>query len=52
MNKKNMVFALFLNSLCVVSVSAQEALLSDTERYYDFLALQGITERPWLNYQL
>jgi hypothetical protein len=30
---------------------AQEALLSDTERYYDFLSLQGLTERPYLNYR-
>jgi hypothetical protein len=32
-------------------VSAQEALLSDTEQYYDFLALQGAAERPYLNYR-
>jgi hypothetical protein len=33
------------------TVPAQEILLSDTEGYYDFLALQGITERPYLNYR-
>jgi hypothetical protein len=32
-------------------IPAQEALLSDTEQYYDFLALQGLTERPYLNYR-
>jgi hypothetical protein len=30
---------------------AQEALKSVEENYYDFLALQGITERPTLNYR-
>jgi hypothetical protein len=29
----------------------QEALLSHTEQYYDFLALQGLTTRPTLNYR-
>ena len=32
-------------------VSAQEALKSTEEEYYDFLALQGITFRPTLNYR-
>jgi hypothetical protein len=31
--------------------AAQEALLSDTEEYYDFLALRGKIERPYLNYR-
>jgi hypothetical protein len=30
---------------------SQETLKSDTEAYYDFLALQGLTERPYLNYR-
>ena len=30
---------------------AQEALKSIEEEYYDFLALQGLTERPSLNYR-
>ena len=30
---------------------AQEALKSVEEEYYDFLALQGLTERPSLNYR-
>ncbi|GHV89106.1 hypothetical protein AGMMS50267_14660 [Spirochaetia bacterium] len=32
-------------------IPAQEALVSDTEQYYNFLALQGITKRPYLNYR-
>jgi hypothetical protein len=32
-------------------VFSQEALKSDVEEYYDFLALQGLTERPALNYR-
>ena len=34
-----------------ICLSAQEALLSAPEEYYDFLALTGITERPYLNYR-
>jgi hypothetical protein len=30
---------------------SQEALKSHEEDYYDFLALQGLTERPALNYR-
>jgi hypothetical protein len=30
---------------------SQEALKSVEEEYYDFLALQGLTERPYLNYR-
>lgn len=33
------------------TVPAQEALKSTEEEYYDFLALQGITQRPTLNYR-
>jgi hypothetical protein len=32
-------------------VSAQEAIKSFEEEYYDFLALQGVTKRPYLNYR-
>jgi hypothetical protein len=46
-----MVFSLLFGGVCVLALSAQEVLLSDTERYYDFLALQGIAERPYLNYR-
>lgn len=33
------------------ALPAQEVLLSDTENYYEFLALQGLTDRPYLNYR-
>jgi hypothetical protein len=48
---KILVFVLILSAMFLASLPAQEALLSDTERYYDFLALQGLTERPYLNYR-
>ena len=35
----------------VTSLPAQEALKSFEEEYYDFLSLQGLTERPTLNYR-
>ena len=34
-----------------LSAFCQEALKSVEEEYYDFLALQGLTERPTLNYR-
>lgn len=37
--------------LLPVIICAQEALKSIEEDYYDFLSLQGITERPSLNYR-
>lgn len=40
------VLALFSSSLY-----SQEALKSTEEEYYDFLSLQGITERPTINYR-
>jgi len=36
---------------CLFVLSAQEALLSTNENYYDFLALDGYTDRPYLNYR-
>lgn len=47
---KKIVAALFfaISAACVFS---QEALKSIEEEYYDFLALQGIVERPSLNYR-
>jgi hypothetical protein len=51
MCNKNIFFTFLLVGLCAAFLPAQEALQSDTERYYDFLALQGITERPYLNYR-
>jgi hypothetical protein len=41
------LFRLFLPEV----LTAQEALKSAEEEYYDFLALQGITTRPYLNYR-
>lgn len=50
LNKYFFVFpVLFL--LLTVFLPAQEALKSIEEEYYDFLALQGLTERPTLNYR-
>jgi hypothetical protein len=37
--------------LSAANVFAQEALKSFEEEYYDFLALQGLTERPALSYR-
>jgi hypothetical protein len=41
------LFRLFLPEI----LAAQEALKSSEEEYYDFLALQGLSERPYLNYR-
>lgn len=38
-------------ALAYGSISAQEALKSIEENYYDFLSLQGLVERPTLNYR-
>ena len=44
---KNSIFTkLTIVFLVISNISAQEALKSTEEDYYDFLALQGITERP------
>ena len=45
------VFLLAALFFAATTVSAQEALKSTEEEYYDFLALQGITQRPTLNYR-
>lgn len=42
--------SLFLGSL-FTAVYAQEALKSTEEEYYDFLSIQGLAERPTLNYR-
>ncbi len=34
-----------------IPVSSQEALKSTEEEYYDFLSIQGLAERPTLNYR-
>ncbi|MCR5125719.1 MAG: capsule assembly Wzi family protein [Treponema sp.] len=48
MKKTIILFTLMCLS---VSLSAQEALKSTEEEYYDFLSLTGITERPTLGYR-
>jgi len=50
MNKHLYLF-LFFCLLLPVILPAQEALKSIEENYYDFLALQGLTKRPTLNYR-
>ena len=44
-------FSFFLLLCLSVSVQAQEALKSTEEVYFDFLSLQGLAERPYLNYR-
>lgn len=34
-----------------IPLLAQEKIMSDMESYYDFLALDGFTERAYLNYR-
>ena len=41
----------FLGLWSPVLLTAQEALKSVEEEYYDFLSLQGITSRPTLGYR-
>ncbi len=47
---KKLAQALLLFSL-LFNAFSQEALKSAEEEYYDFLSLQGMTERPTLNYR-
>mgnify|MGYP000894023954 FL=1 len=49
-NKRIFVTAAFLLTAVFV-VPAQEALKSTEEEYYDFLALEGIVQRPTLGYR-
>ncbi|GHU87867.1 hypothetical protein FACS189476_04000 [Spirochaetia bacterium] len=51
LKKLHIIFLLILSAVCIPIVPAQEALKSTEEEYYDFLALQGLTERPYLNYR-
>ena len=45
------IFLLFFISALSINLFSQEALKSTEEEYYDFLALDGITERPTLGYR-
>lgn len=48
--KKHLV--ILLNFLFIIAIlSAQESLKSPEEEYYDFLALQGLADRPTLGYR-
>ena len=51
MLKKHLFFCLVFYLSFHSILPAQEALKSAEEEYYDFLALQGLTERPALNYR-
>ncbi|MBD5427625.1 MAG: capsule assembly Wzi family protein [Treponema sp.] len=51
MKRLAQVFLLAALFFAATTASAQEALKSTEEEYYDFLALQGITQRPTLNYR-
>jgi len=51
MFKRYILLNILLFSLFPCILPAQEALKSAEEEYYDFLALQGLTERPTLNYR-
>lgn len=45
---------IFLTGFILIFVSigfSQESLASDVEYYYNFLSLQGLTTRPYLNYR-
>jgi hypothetical protein len=51
MQKKYFPVYLLICLLLPCILPAQEALKSVEEEYYDFLSLQGLTERPALNYR-
>jgi hypothetical protein len=51
MSRKNSLICLLLFLFFSAWLPGQEALKSAEEEYYDFLALQGLTERPFLNYR-
>jgi len=48
--KRFFIFLFFYLSLSVF-LPAQESIKSTEEEYFDFLSLQGLTERPALNYR-
>ena len=49
--KKSAIFLFSIFLIFCKTLPAQEALKSVEEEYYDFLSLQGIVERPTLNYR-
>jgi len=48
---KKYVFLILLFCLVLSVLPAQEALLSVEERYYSFLSLRGLVDRPTLNFR-
>lgn len=51
MNLRKYFFTFILFFPLAFYIFSQEALKSTEEEYYDFLSLQGITSRPYLNYR-
>jgi hypothetical protein len=51
MLRKSIFICLLFCMVFPAILPAQEALKSAEEEYYDFLSLQGLTERPSLNYR-
>jgi hypothetical protein len=51
MSRKHIFFCVILYISLPCILSAQEALKSIEEDYYDFLSLKGLMERPALNYR-
>ena len=51
MNLRKYFFTFILFFPLTFYVFSQESLKSAEEEYYDFLSLQGITSRPYLNYR-
>ena len=48
--KKQCFVSLFSLVICI-AITAQEALRSPEEKYFDFLSLRGLIERPTLNFR-
>ena len=51
MNLRKYFFTFILFFPLAFYIFSQEALKATEEEYYDFLSLQGITRRPYLNYR-
>ena len=51
MNLRKYFFTFILFFPLAFYIFSQESLKSAEEEYYDFLSLQGITSRPYLNYR-
>jgi len=51
LKKRLLLFLLFTVSLPCTSLFAQEAVKSIEEMYFNFLALRGLVQRPYLNFR-